>query len=313
MQTCVIGGAGFIGGYLVDALLASGRDVTVLGRRQERPGSMNVAARYQTFDFEDKIGFRQHMADCAEIVDLSYASVPKTSFSAPLFDIESNLPPFIALLEEAKHLPRLRKLVVTSSGGTIYGPARKLPITEECETRPISPYGITKLAIERYAMMFHLLASLPVTIVRPANAYGLGQKPFSGQGFVATAIGHILKREPVTIFGETGTIRDYIHVRDIAAGILCAMEHTSAGEIYNLGTGVGHSNLEVLSKLGVLAERDEFPITIDCVEPRGFDVAANVLSHEKLFRHTGWKPKTSLETGLLEMWEGMSALAKSDG
>jgi UDP-glucose 4-epimerase len=313
VRACVIGGGGFIGGYLVEALIATGRDVLVLGRRSERPIGLNASASYRSCDYGDRNNLRQYICDCEEIIDLAYATIPQTSFENPIFDLQANLAPSLALLEEAKDLRRLRRLVVTSSGGTVYGPAARLPIIEEDRTAPISPYGITKLTIERYALMFHLLAELPVTIVRPANAYGLGQKPFMGQGFIATAMGRILRREPVTIFGEYGTIRDYVHVKDIASGILCAIENGRSGEIYNLGSGVGRSNRDVLTAIGPFAKRSGLTIEIECAQPRGFDVPANVLSFGKLLSHANWQPRIRFETGLLEMWEGMPAHLGVDG
>lgn len=313
MRTCVIGGGGFIGGYLVETLIATGRDVLVLGRRSERPHGLHPSAYYRSCDYGDRNNLRQHISDCEEIIDLAYATVPQTSFENPIFDLQANLAPSVALLEEAKQLSRLRRLVVTSSGGTVYGPATRLPIIEDDKTAPISPYGITKLTIERYALMFHQISALPVTIVRPANAYGLGQKPFTGQGFIATAIGRIMRREPVTIFGENGTIRDYIHVKDIASGILSAMDDGRPGEIYNLGSGIGRSNRDVLNAILPFAERDSLAVEIECAQPRGFDVPANVLSYGKLLNHANWQPRMSFEAGLLDMWEGMPKYLNLNG
>lgn len=305
MLTCVIGGGGFIGRYVTETLISTGRDVIVLGRRTERPKGLHVKVKYQSCDYGDRNNLRQHIRDCEEIIDLAYATVPQTSFANPIFDLQANLAPSVALLEEAKELNHLRRLVITSSGGTIYGPAIRLPIIEDDKTAPISPYGITKLTIERYALMFHQLSGLPITIVRPANAYGLGQKPFTGQGFIATAIGRILRREPITVYGESGTIRDYLHVKDIASGILSALENGGLGEIYNLGSGIGRSNREVLEIIQPMAEKKGFAIDIEYSHPRGFDVPANVLSYGKILNHTNWQPKISFESGLLEMWEGM--------
>lgn len=311
MRTCVIGGGGFVGSYLIETLLSSGRDVLVIGRRSERPARLNPGAQYVSCDYGDRSSLRKLIQDCEEIVDLAYATVPQTSFANPIFDLQANLAPSVALLEEARDLKHLRRLVITSSGGTVYGRADRLPIIEEDRTSPISPYGITKLTIEHYAFMFNRLFGLPVTIVRPANAYGIGQKPFTGQGFIATAMGHILKRENVLIFGENGTIRDYVHVRDVASGILSAMESGSAGEIYNLGSGVGRSNREVLNILTPVAHADGFDISIACAESRGFDVPANVLSYGKLLAHTNWQPQVSFEDGLTEMWGDMRSQVAS--
>jgi UDP-glucose 4-epimerase len=129
--------------------------------------------------------------------------------------------------------------VLVSSGGTVYGVARSLPIAEDHPTEPISPYGITKLTIEKYAGMFGAASGLPIVIVRPGNAYGEGQHASTGQGFIATAMDAICRGEAVGVFGPIGTIRDYVHVADVASGIVAAWILGAAGETYNIGTGVG--------------------------------------------------------------------------
>ena len=303
MRTCVIGGGGFIGSYLVSELLRSGRDVLVLGRRPEKPLSLAPEVVYHSGDFGNRAFLRESIESCDEIVDLAYSTVPKTSYTDPLFDLQSNLQPFVGLLEVAQQHQRLRRLIVVSSGGTVYGSVDRIPIVEEDRTSPISPYGITKLTIERYSLMYHCVQNIPATVVRPANAYGLGQKPFTGQGFIATAMGHILQRKPVIVFGENGTVRDYIHVRDVASGILLALDHGKPGEVYNIGSAIGRSNKDVLDAIAPLAERDGFAVTVSHQASRSFDVPANVLSHAKLTAQTQWQPLISFEEGLAEMWE----------
>ena len=307
MRTCVIGGGGFIGCYLVQALIKSGRDVVVLGRRSERPQGLHDSSQYVACDYGDRNSLRRAISNCEEIIDLAYATVPQTSFVNPIFDLQANLAPTLSLLEEVRDHGKMRRLVITSSGGTVYGPVERLPIIEDDPTSPISPYGITKLTIEHYALMFHKLAALPVTIVRPANAYGGGQKPFTGQGFIATAIGHILQREPVVIFGENGTVRDYIHVKDVANGILGALEYGRVGEIYNLGSGVGRSNRDVLKAIEPHAAKVGYDIKISPIEPRGFDVKANVLSFGKILSHAKWQPQVPFDEGIEEMWTQMAS------
>jgi len=302
MRTCVIGGAGFIGRYLVAQLLETGREVLVLGRRPEHPRSIDSRAIYATCDYGDREALRRHLEACTEIVDLAYATVPQTSFVNPVFDLQANLPASVGLLQEASRLPHLRQLMIVSSGGTIYGPVSSLPIHEDAPTAPISPYGITKLTLEQYGRMFHRMHGLPVTIVRPANAYGPGQRPFAGQGFIATAIGYILKRDKVTIFGEQGTIRDYLHVRDVASGMLAALAGEGSGDTYNIGSGVGRNNKEVLSAIEPHAAQAGYEIRLDIAPERHFDVPANVLSFSKLAEHTGWQPRVSFEDGIKEVW-----------
>lgn len=305
MRCCVIGGAGFIGTWLVRELLASGREVTVLGRRPTRPVHLPEAARYVSVG-QGEVDWSAQLADAHEVIDLAYATVPKTSYADPVFDILANLPPTVGLLEAACHLP-LRKMVMVSSGGTVYGHASTLPIVESSLTNPVSPYGITKLTQEKYSLMFHRLHGVPISIVRPANAYGVGQQPFTGQGFIATAMGAILSHQDVTIFGDCGTIRDYIHVADVARGIMAVLDSGAVGEIYNLGSGVGRNNLEVMRGIEMLAAASNLPMRIRHEPARQFDVSANVLDSSKLQACTGWAPEVDFQQGLSTMWDAISS------
>jgi UDP-glucose 4-epimerase len=185
----------------------------------------------------------------------------------------------------------------------VYGNAVRLPVTEDHPTNPISPYGITKLAVEKYALMYWKADALPVVCVRPANAYGEGQRPFIGQGFVATAIASILKGREVSIYGESGTVRDYIHVQDVSSGIIAAMENGVPGSCYNVGTGVGRSNRDVLNVLFKLAQANKLNPVLKVMPPRQFDVAANVLSSAKLFADTGWQAEIAFEEGIERTWD----------
>lgn len=305
MRCCVIGGAGFIGTWLVVELLASGREVRVLGRREVRPASLPAAVEYIPVG-QETVDWGPLIEGADEIVDLAYATVPQTSFADPVYDILANLPPTVGLLEAARSLP-LRKMVIASSGGTVYGHVTELPIAETCQTNPVSPYGITKLTQEKYALMFHSLHGVPVSIVRPGNAYGAGQRLFTGQGFIATAMGAILKRQEVTVFGESGSVRDYIHVADVARGILSVLDHGAAGEIYNLGSGIGRNNREVLEAIAPHAARHHLPVQINVAPARPFDVRANVLDSSKLHACSGWLPQENFDEGLSSMWNAIAS------
>lgn len=305
MRSCVIGGGGFIGRWLVGELLAAGRDVLVLGRRAERPAGLPDAVTYGSVGREN-VNWLDKLAGVDEVIDLAYATVPQTSYADPVFDILANLPPTVGLLEAARQL-RLRKMVVVSSGGTVYGHADRLPLVETSTTNPVSPYGITKLTQEKYALMFQRLHGVPVSIVRPANAYGVGQKPFTGQGFIATAMGAILQQQEVTVFGESGTVRDYIHVADVARGIVAVLENGGVGEIYNIGSGIGRNNREILSAIEPIAARHRLSVKIRFAQARQFDVSANVLDSAKLTRCSGWEPKENFDAGLAAMWAAIAS------
>lgn len=197
----------------------------------------------------------------------------------------------------------VEKFVLVSSGGTIYGKTQEVPISEEHQTNPISPYGITKLTTEKYALMFNELNAIPVVCVRPANAYGERQKPFVGQGFVATAIVSILMGQEINLFGKSGTIRDYIHVTDVANGIVAALEHGMPGSCYNIGSGVGRSNNDVLDAIYPFAKMSNLECKTKILPPRSFDVPVNVLCSKKITNDTDWKRVVSFEEGIERTWK----------
>ena len=138
--------------------------------------------------------------------------------------------------------------------------------------------------------------------MRPGNAYGEQQKPYRGQGFIATAIASILESRKIVLFGENGTVRDYIHADDIALGILAVLEAGKTGETYNIGTGIGHSNRDILNYLVPMAESARLKVSIEVQPERSFDVKENILDYSKLKDRTGWSPCIRLEDGLKRIW-----------
>ena len=276
----------------------------VLGRRKPSEVVLPPNVDYAPGDYADRALLKKLLANTSEIVDLAYLTVPKTSFADPVYDILANLPASVGLLLEAASTPR-RKVVLVSSGGTVYGVASRLPIPEDHPTRPVSPYGITKLAIENYGWMFHHASNLPVVVARPANAYGKGQRAQSGQGFIAAAIHAIATGSEVDVYGAEGAVRDYVHVSDVAAGIVAILEHGAPGEAYNIGTGKGHSNLDVLRLLEPLAGAAGLKVQARLLPRRHFDVPANVLDSRKLTATSGWQHSIEFSDGLRQTWDAL--------
>lgn len=297
----VIGGTGFIGKEVTRQLLARGREVISLSRGKAQPQQQAKMLTHVQGDYSNLGLLRELLCRGCDVINLAYSTVPKTSFGDPTFDLTSNLPANVALLQEA-HQADVNRLLIVSSGGTVYGDPKSLPIREDHPTNPISPYGITKLTIDCYARMFYRTIDLPVLVVRPANAYGEQQRTGVGQGFIAAAISAIQSHKTVEIYGAEGTIRDYIHVRDVASGIICTLERGNIGETYNVGTGIGNTNLEILQHLKKEAARDGFNVNTAHLPERRFDVKANILDSTKLQRHTGWQAEIDLGTGLGAMW-----------
>lgn len=303
-KTLVIGGSGFIGRHVVNLLCESGREVVTLGRSPKANGMLHPACRYISGDYGDRDLLKRIMTSGCEVIDLAYSTVPKTSYDDAVFDLISNLPASVGLFQEALTAGVGRVLIV-SSGGTVYGPSHQLPIREDHLTCPVSPYGITKLTTDRYAMMFHRNNGLPVVIARPANAYGEDQRTGTGQGFIAAAIAAILAGREIELYGAERTIRDYIHVRDVAAGIVSILESGRDGQIYNLGTGVGTSNAEIVRVLERLAETEGMPVRTHVLPSRSFDVEANVLDCSKLRDLCQWTHTVGVEEGVSSMWRAL--------
>ena len=150
--------------------------------------------------------------------------------------------------------------------------------------------------------MFYKLKDLPIVCVRPGNAYGVRQRPFTGQGFIATAIASIMNHKEIVLFGETGTIRDYIYVTDIANGIIAALEHGKPGVCYNIGSGVGRSNKDILDAIYPFAKSVGLKPRVKILPLRQFDVPVNVLDSTKIIQETGWENTVSFHEGIEKTW-----------
>jgi len=298
---CLIGGGGFIGAHVANALLLQGQRITILDTRTA-PAYLAQTVNYVVGDYGHKETLRSVLVGVDTVINLSYASVPSTSIEDPIQDILSNLPAAVGLFEVASEYP-IRKIVMISSGGTVYGSAEGVPLTEDHATNPISPYGVTKLAIEKYGHMFYRIKELPVVIVRPANAYGEGQNPFVGQGFIGTAIAAVLSRREIILYGSRGTIRDYVHVEDVASGIVAVLASGQPGAIYNIGSGEGRSNKDVLDEIRPHAESLGLAFRIATLPARRFDVEKNVLDSTKLQADTGWTIRIPFREGVQRTWD----------
>ena len=290
----LIGGNGYIGRHLTKCLAGQASQLTVLGRTAAPPAGAQV--HHVQGDYTDPALLGPLLDAHDTIVHLAYATVPNTSFNDPLADLQQNLPPVVRLFTEIA--ARGKKLLLVSSGGTVYGEALRLPIAEDQPARPISPYGVTKLTLENYAHVYAVTHGLRYVCVRPANAYGPGQRPFIGQGFVSTAMASAMSGQTVRVFGERGTIRDYLYVTDVADGIARLLAGGEVSQTYNLGSGEGLSNMDVMEAMQPLLDAHGHRLQVEHLPERSFDVRANVLDSSKLRTLTGWQPRVTFRQGL---------------
>jgi UDP-glucose 4-epimerase len=238
----VLGGRGFIGSHLVDALLARGRLVRCFDRPHVAPlGEAHLSnPNFEIYegDLVSEADVTEALADCDVCFHLVSTTLPKSSNADPVFDVESNVLGTVRLLTNAVK-SGLRKVIFVSSGGTVYGVPIQLPIPEGHPTDPVCSYGISKLAIEKYLGLFKHLHGLDYTVLRLANPYGERQRTHASQGAVAVFLGKVLRGEPVEIWGDGSVVRDYIHIADVVDALLMAFERTSSEHIFNIGAGRG--------------------------------------------------------------------------
>lgn len=198
-----------------------------------------------------------------------------------------------------------RKVVFISSGGSVYGPPENLPISEGHPLNPISPYGVAKQDLEAVVTAFGERTSISTAILRPGNIYGFEKPGRRSKGVIGAFLRKLTAGGNFELVHGGRTIRDLIHVDDVSRAILAAIEDERAQTIWNVGTGVGTSTIDVLEKICELANlpMPELPI----VENYSTDVLENVLDISKIIAESSWTPEISLESGLkrtLERWGG---------
>jgi UDP-glucose 4-epimerase len=301
-QCLVLGGCGFMGSNLVEALLNAGYRVRVLDTPSaSRTNLASVEARIDFLggDFLNAQDLDAALRDVNFVFHLVGTTLPADSNSRPSFDLETNVIGTIGLLQSClRH--RVRRLVFASSGGTVYGEPEKIPIAEDHPTNPLCSYGITKLTIEKYLQLFHRLYGLDYTILRIANPYGRYQKLISGQGLIGALLARIRDGQTITIWGDGSVIRDYIYIDDVVSAFLKALTHTSSHRIFNIGTGRGTSVADLLVKI---ARVTGLQPKVEYSAGRVVDVSANVLDSTRAREYLDWRAQLDCDTGIARMWE----------
>ncbi|MFV2041271.1 MAG: NAD-dependent epimerase/dehydratase family protein, partial [Candidatus Hydrothermarchaeales archaeon] len=196
----------------------------------------------------------------------------------------------------------LERLVFASSGGAVYGEPQRLPVDEAHSTNPISPYGVSKLACEKYLHYYSHVQGLKTTCLRYSNVYGARQDPFGEAGVISIFIDRVLRKEAPEIYGDGEQTRDYIHVSDIVAANLAAM--TCVGT-FNIGTGVETSVNRLVEVLSEIAGRD-VPVVHSAEMPG--EVRRTFLSIEHAKAGLGWEPQLTLKEGMQKTYDYFKAL-----
>jgi UDP-glucose 4-epimerase len=299
-RAIVTGGAGFIGSTVAENLAAHGYEVYVVDdlstggltnlEDARRRGAMN----FHRFDIRsDKLDelFR-HVAPDVVLHLAAQPSVPKSA-EDPIHDAEVNVIGLIRVLQ-ASVAADVRKVVYTSSGGTIYGAQKKYPIPETARGTPESPYGISKRAGEDYVRYFEREHGLNFTSLALANVYGPRQDPLGEGSVVAVFARRLTRGEACTIDGTGEQTRDFVYVEDVAHAFVRACD-AGSGETINIGTGIETSIKELYETMAKLVGYDGAPHTGPA---RPGDLKRNALDPSKAEKVLDWKPWTPLSEGL---------------
>lgn len=305
MKAVITGASGFIGSHLVDSLLYEGYHVVALGR--SFPGLISKEALNNSrldivaVDIEAKSDINNVIKGADFVFHLASGSLPQTSNLNPHADIRVNLLGSLNLLDSCVS-NQIKKFIFLSSGGTVYGIPKLVPINEDHPTDPLCSYGITKLAIEKYVALYRELYDLNAVILRVANPYGGRQRLDSNQGVVPIFLSRVLRSESLNIWGDGSIVRDFLYIEDLINAIITSSKYDGPEHIFNIGSGSGLSLCELIDIIRQVVQKD---VDVTYLPARDFDVTTNVLSINKARECLGWSPKVSVVDGVTRFYRSI--------
>lgn len=298
MKCVVFGGGGFIGSAIVDRLLHDGHTLRVFERPRVEPYRKFAAhepVEWLTGDLLSTHDVTDAIDGCDVVFHLVSTTLPKSSNDDPIYDVQSNLVGTLQMLN-AMVARKVPKIVFISSGGTVYGAPTYLPIDERHPTEPQVSYGITKLAIEKYLLMYQRLHGIKAIILRVANPFGERQRVETAQGAIGVFMHRALTGLPIDIWGDGSVARDYLYISDVANAFAKAVSYGGPSSVFNVSSGTGTSLNELIELLedvlGTAIERHYLP-------GRPFDVPVSVLSNSLAMQEMGWAPEVALRDGMI--------------
>ena len=290
----VTGGSGFLGQNIIRRLTGEGYSVSCLDR-YEAPFLEECGAKFISGDISEVKHLEGVLEGVDAVIHMACTILPQMSNSDPLFDVVTNVGGSLHLLDAAVK-NKVKKVIFFSSGGTVYGVPRQVPIPETHPTNPTCSYGISKLMVEKYLRLYRELYGLDTCSLRLANPYGPHQRVKSAQGAIPVFCYKTLIGEPIEIWGDGSVRRDFIYVGDVVSAVLKAVgtEEEIPQEI-NIGSGQAVSIRELLAFIAEATGKE-----LDCrYKPaRAFDVPVSMLDITLAEKYLHWKPETSLADGL---------------
>jgi UDP-glucose 4-epimerase len=298
----VTGGAGFIGSHLVDRLINEGINVVVLddftsGRLK------NLSSHFKKPNFHlvegdvrNKSDVRKALTNIEIVLHLAANANVDYSMKNPALVNEINVGGTLNILE--KSLNTDIKKIVYASSCAVYGEPNCLPVGEEHPTKPLSPYGITKLAAEHYCRVFYEVFGLKTICLRFFNVYGPSLKGESYSGVIAKFLNRLKRGKPPIIYGNGEQTRDFVHVKDVVEAIMLALNRNCCdGEVINVGSGITTKINQLASVLIELTGRNSLKPTY--AAPREGDITNIYADINKARKMLGYTPSVRLKEGLI--------------
>ncbi len=289
------GASGFLGRALVPALLAAGEMVVAVGRR-DNPFDAHPRLTWRRLNLSDPAAPLAEAVRGAEtIYHLSWSTVPAEASLAPSEDARENIVGSLRLIESiaAGEKPRF---VFASSGGTIYGRLQKIPAPEDHPLNPISAYGLSKRTVEAYLDLFADSGALRPVSLRIGNLFGPGQDPARLFGAVTQFARAALAGEPIVLFGDGSTVRDYVYIDDAVDALMTAARAGEASRALNIGGGMGRSLNDIIR---IIEKHMQKPVAVDRRAARAFDAPVSILDCSRARREIGWSAQVPFEEGVL--------------
>lgn len=299
MKIVVIGAGGFLGKNLIIKLLQHGYDVVAVDRAEV--GIKHPKLTSFVTNVDESISVNKFVNEGDTIVYLLTSSVPINSNTDVYNDAKSNVLLAIRIFEKCIEAGA-KKILFASSGGTVYGKPHYLPIDEKHSLNPNSAYAISKLAIEKYLLLLCSLNNIMGINLRISNPYGPGQRPFVGQGVIATFLASSLLNRTIEIWGAGDNIRDYIYIDDVSYAFIKAVEYNGQYNTFNIGSGEGHDLLEIIS---VIKKHTGKELEIKYMKESNIEIKSNILDNSLAKKELDWNPQVDLTHGIgmmLDNW-----------
>jgi UDP-glucose 4-epimerase len=292
----LIGGDGFLGRHLTDLLNVHGYEVTVVTRSPDVTGGYSGARRLVLAStLASESDFQRLIGRATVVFYLASVSVPSTFVDEPWLEIGANVTPAVEFFARCARANPTIRIVLVSSGGTIYGHSGDARVDEEAPTSPMSAYGLGKLMIETGLSFIGRTYGLSHRTLRVSNPVGKWQSS-RVQGVVPAILRSVRLGQPFRVFGDGKQIRDYVDADEVAAALLAGMEDRANNDrIWNVGSGIGHSVLDVVRAVEAVVQK---AVDIEFYPARKSDIRSIVLDCSRIERELGWRSKTSLERSI---------------